>query len=241
MKIYIGKYKSWFGPYQLAEALCFWVRKQPDEIGIPRHPHWVHQFGEWLAHGSIRPRPQVGEVTSWDRERPETWIYRLLSWIDGLRRRWIYVRIDPWDTWGMDHTLAMIILPMLRQLKATTHGAPYVDDADVPEHLRSTAADPQTQEEKDCGYTDSNHFLRWDWVLDEMIWAFEQKLDDDAENQFYSGHADHQWRQLDNGFSEMIQGPNHTFQVDREGLQAWQDRKQNGFRLFGRYYSALWD
>jgi hypothetical protein len=32
--------------------------------------------------------------------------------------------------------------------------------------------------------TDSLHFMRWDWILDEMIWAFEQKVSDDAESQF---------------------------------------------------------
>ena len=29
--------------------------------------------------------------------------------------------------------------------------------------------------------------------------------------------------------------------VDREGLQKHWDRKRNGYRLFGKYYEALWD
>jgi len=29
--------------------------------------------------------------------------------------------------------------------------------------------------------------------------------------------------------------------VDREGLEAHQKRKANGYRLFGRYYQNLWD
>jgi hypothetical protein len=29
--------------------------------------------------------------------------------------------------------------------------------------------------------------------------------------------------------------------VDKEGLKAHQDRKQNGFRLFGTYFQTLWD
>ena len=241
MKVYIGKYKNWFGPYQLAEALCFWARDQKDECGISRKPKWVHNFGEWLAHGSIEPEPRVGEIRSWDRERHHTWLYRFLLWVDSFRKRRIYVKIDPWDTWSMDHTLALIILPMLRQLKTTTHGAPLVEDADVPEHLRSTAAPALTQEQQDCGHTDANHFARWDWVLDEIIWTFEQELDEDAENQFFSGQSDYQWKTLENGFSEMLQGPNHTYKMDQAGFRAWQERKQNGFRLFGRYYQNLWD
>jgi hypothetical protein len=158
-----------------------------------------------------------------------------------------YVRIDRWDTWSMDHTLAMIVLPMLRQLQATKHGAPLVDDQDVPEHLRSTQAPPK---ENDYD-TDGNHFARWDWVLDEMIWAFEQTLDDNSDSQFYSGTHDHRFVPVDADNNEvprgehkyfrMEDGPNNTFKVDREGLKAWHDRRQRAFVLFGKYYQSLWD
>jgi hypothetical protein len=110
-----------------------------------------------------------------------------------------YVRIDRWDTWSMDSTLAAIVLPMLRQLQDTKHGAPHVDDEDVPEVLRSTAAEPKENEWD----TDSNHFLRWDWVLDEMIWAFEQKVADDAEGQFFD-----QIVPLGDSYSACYTGPN---------------------------------
>ena len=42
----------------------------------------------------------------------------------GNGRRKIKIQIDKWDTYSMDHTLAMIIYPMLLQLKATKHGVP---------------------------------------------------------------------------------------------------------------------
>jgi hypothetical protein len=244
MKVSIGKYKSWFGPYQLAEVLCFWAREEKDEYGFPKQPDWVHNFGEWLAHGSLEPKPQVGEVLSWHRERHTTWLYRLLLWIDRCRGgRRIRVRIDPWDTWSMDHTLGYIILPMLKQLRDTKHGAPYVDDADVPEHLRSTSAPVLTQEEQDCGAVDANHFARWDWVLDEMIFAFECQTGcyENWEDQFHSGESYIQFQQLENGWSEMIRGPNDTHKWDQEGQRQWHDRMQNGYRLFGKYYQSLWD
>ena len=47
--------------------------------------------------------------------------------------------IHPYDTWSMDHTLALIIVPMLKQLKETKHGAPNVDASDVPMYLKSFA------------------------------------------------------------------------------------------------------
>lgn len=237
MKIKIGPYKSWFGPYQLAELLCFWVKETIDEDGVPTKPAWVHDFGEWLAHGNIEPDPEVGEVCSFLRERDPTWLYRLLTWIYDRKQRKIFVQIDPWDTWSMDDTLAHIILPMLKQLKATQHGAPWVDDEDVPEHLRSTAVPPKENEWD----LDDNHFLRWEYVLDEMIFAFETKLDEDWMDQFRSGEIDFAFKKLENGMSEMVRGENDTSKTDWEGMRAYQARISNGFRLFGKFYENLWD
>jgi hypothetical protein len=238
MKVKIGPYTDWFGPYQLAELLCFWAKKEKDEFGIPRKPDWVHNFGEWLAHGDIEPEAQVGEIRSWDRKRHHTWLYRFLSWIHSKQKRTVKVHIDRWDTWGMDHTLAYIILPMLKQLHASKHGAPYVDLADVPKELHPKK---QTKKEKENGHTDSTHFERWDWVLNEMIFAFDSKVNDEWEDQFQTGESDLQWKTLEGGMSEMIRGPNDTKVYDWEGRKAYEARIQNGFRLFGKYYQNLWD
>ena len=237
MKIKIGPYKKWFGPYQLAEKLCFWAKEEKDEYGIPRKPDWVHNFGEWLAHGSIEPDPEVGEIRSWWEDRPTTWLYKFLSWIHSKQNRTIKVHIDRWDTWSMDDHLAYIILPMLKQLKATKHGAPYVDLEDVPKHLQPKK---QTKKQKDNGETDNTHFERWDWVLDEMIFAFDSKVNDGWEDQFESGESDIQWKQLEDGMSEMIRGPKDTKEYDWEGRKKYEERIQNGFRLFGKYYTSLW-
>jgi hypothetical protein len=219
----------------------FWVPKEKDEYGFPHTAERVHRFGEWLAHGSVEPEPEVGEVSKWGEDRPITWLYKFLHWIDKKKKRKIYVRIDRYDTWNMDDTLSHIILPMLKQLKETKHGAPYVEDEDVPEHLRSTAARELTEEEKNWHAPDEFHFKRWDWVLDEMIFAFENKLDDSWEDQFSSGESHMLFKKLDNGMSEMVRGPNDTKKYDWEGRKAYAKRISNGFRLFGKYYEGLWD
>jgi hypothetical protein len=172
------------------------------------------------------------------------------------KNRKISVRIDKYDTWSMDDTLALIILPMLKQLKKTEHGAPFTDDADVPERL-SSKHDKKFDPKK--GETDKNFFKRWDWILGEMIWAFEQK-NKDWETQFYSGKVDHLWQAFDKEgnkigkpekiqsrskanaeYYQLVHGPKHTFKVDRKGLKKHHDRMLNGFRLFGKYYENLWD
>jgi len=237
MKVRIGKYTNYFGPYQLAELLCFWAKEEKDEYGIPRKPDWVHNFGEWLAHGSVEPEPEVGEVRSWDRNRHETLLARFLSWVHSKKQRKIQVHIDRWDTWSMDDTLAHIILPMLKQLKETKHGAPYVDLKDVPKELHGKKL---TKKQKDNGELDDKHFERWDWVLDEMIFAFDSKVNDDWEEQFESGTSDMQWVKLEDGNHQLVKGPNDTREYDWEGRKKYQERISNGFRLFGKYYESLW-
>jgi len=152
------------------------------------------------------------------------------------RERKIKVRIDRYDTWSMDNTLAHIIVPMLKQLKETKMGAPLVEDKDVPKELRSSSAPPKEHEYD----TDNNHFKRWDYVLDEMIFAFESQLFD-WEEQFYSGEIDISWVKKENGSYQMVNGPNDTFKVDEESRKLYYKRMENGFRLFGKYYESLWD
>jgi hypothetical protein len=126
----------------------------------------------------------------------------------------VVVHIDKWDTWSMDHTLAPIILPMLKQLKETKHGSPNVDNEDVPINLRAPEED--VLKYKDLGETDPDFFKRWDWVLDEMIYAFDCKANKD---EVYM-----------------------RFDIkDRIAIEKEQERISNGFRLFGKYYESLWD
>ena len=226
MKVYIGPYKNWIGPYQIAEALCFWVKDEKDEFGFPKKPDWVHDFGTWLSGG----------------EEKDSLLMKLCTWIESKRKRTIKVRIDNYDVWSADHTLAYIILPMLKKMKENKQGAPFVDDEDMPEGLRSTDAPPKENEYD----TDANHFKRWDWVLDEMIQAFECHVDESWEDQYSSGVHDVVWEVSatdENGKPKLYQmkdGPNNTYKCDYEALEKHQKRNQNGFRLFGKYYQNLW-
>jgi hypothetical protein len=152
-------------------------------------------------------------------------VYNVFNWLWFDRRtQKVKVRIDKWDTWSMDSTLAPIILPMLVQLKETNHGSPNVDDEDVPKRLRSTKKQ-QEKYNKD-GSTDPKFFERWDWILDEMIWAFEQKVRGNWQDDYYGPY---------------IEGKNKMEKTDGKGCNAHQERMTNGFKLFGKYFEALWD
>lgn len=236
MKVKIGKYVDWFGPYQLAEKLMFWVPEEKDEYGFSHTADRVHKFGEWLAHGNIEPEDKVGDRSKWGRDRETTWLYKFLTWVHSKREQTVKVHIDKWDTWSMDHTLGYIILPMLKQLKETKHGAPYVDMDDRPENL-------QCYKEPEDHDTDKFHFEAWNWVLDEMIFAFECKSGsmEDWEEQFHTGEFDFEWVKLEDGNYQMVKGENDTSNYDIEGRKKFQKRISNGFRLFGKYYEGLWD
>ena len=119
-------------------------------------------------------------------------------------------------------------MPMLIQLKETKHGAPNVDMSDVPEELRIN--DPENKAFWSNGETDEKFFDRWDWIISEMIWAFEQKVKDNWEDEFFGPHIPN-----DEG------GIGGFEWIDHDGRKAHQDRMSNGFRLFGKYYENLWD
>lgn len=212
MKVYIGKYINWWGPYQLVDKLFFWHEKYPEKELEARWDYRLHdRFGTWLA---------------------STWVNDFCSWIHSKKKRTEIVKIDSYDVWSMDHTLSLIVVPMLKRLKAVKHGAPFIDDEDVPPKLRSTTKSAQ-KAKKNPWDTDGNHFKRFDWVLDEMIWAHEQIIDDDGEDKFY----DHTEAEKELDFTKSIS----KIKVDRKGLKAYHDRINNGLRLFGKYYRALWD
>lgn len=177
---------------------------------------------------------------------------------EGDEERNVSIEIEKFDTWNMDHTLSMIILPMLKQLKGEKHGAPNVDDEDVPDDLKSTSAPPKVNEWD----TDDNHFKRWDWVMDEMIWAFQHKIEDNWSDMFFTyeepqyqiaelqskgvGPAqlrlfpDEHGDMEDYELYELIRDDTKSH-FDKEGYDKYQKRITNGVRLFGKYFESLWD
>jgi hypothetical protein len=221
VKIYKSCYRNhWISPYTVIEYVFFWTawsrcgrrRSIVEDADYVDHPAWVEPITKYISP-----------------------VCRAIQWgLDLVHPQINIVRLDPWDTWSFDHTLADIILPGLKQLKADKHGAPHTDDEDVPEYLRSHMAQPKEHEWD----TDSLWFMRWEWILDEMIWAFEQKVADDAESQFF----DHSDCPTDPNarLDDLTHGASKV-KYDSEGHAKWQERKRNGFRLFGKYFEALWD
>jgi len=263
MRVKITGYPAWIGPYQIAEKIIFWADKWDDKDPWNRR---AHRLGRWLAQ---------------DRLGNDSWLAKLCQWIHkhlqnrGDRR--VSVRIDNTDVYSADHTLALIIAPTLRKLRDNKNGSPWVDNADLPPELHMSKRETKifnegswnkrlkvTEAEKDA--INKKYHAGWEWVLEEMIWAFEQHERGDWDDQFHTGDHDMLWQKVDvhgNALGEprklgydrdedddterdgkflyqMVHGPNDTHVYDRDGAKAWSDRMANGRRLFAKYYEALW-
>lgn len=185
MRVYIGPYINYIGPYQIANLL--------KHIGVKEEVR--DKVGDFLAN--------------------KTPIGKWCEFVYSKRSRKVNIKLDRYDHWNADSTLALVILPVLKQLKASQIGAGMVDDEDVPEELRRK--DSQEDYDSECCWQQ-----RWDFVLNEMIWAFEQ-VGTDWESQYYT-------------FNDMT-----ITNYDEDGIKSHQERMKNGLRLFGKYYLNLWD
>ncbi len=221
MRVYISKYRyHWISPYTILEKIFFWREIDYDEPLIEK---WSNR---------LTPISKA-----------------IQSFLDFVRPRVVDVKIDYWDTWSMDATLTPIILPMLKQLRDTKHGSAFVDLEDVPEYMRETTKEDWNSQKSFDFYNENvpqihhNIHTRWDWVLNEMIHAFERLNDNSWEDAYSSGEMDIVWVQDDENvkLKRMENGPNHTYKCDYEGLFKEYERIDNGLRLFGKYYRNLWD
>lgn len=178
MKVYIGNYPKYFGPYQLVDKIFFFLSDEKKD-----------------------------KIVDWIPSKPFEWIDKRFN------TRHIDIEIDDYDTWNAEHTLAMIIHPVLVKFRKNINSFPTnFDDTDIPK----TVYDKFDKE-------DEISLKKWEWVLDEMIWSFSQILEEDYESSYFS---------LDE---------NEKIIVDHEGLEAHRKRIQRGLMLFSKYYLNLWN
>ena len=102
-------------------------------------------------------------------------------------KRKINIEIDNYDTWNLDHTLALIIYPALLQLKATKQGVPSeFGDVGGESHGMQDSFDFYEESYDDAWKAGLE---RWDETLDKMIWSFEQLLKGEYDDQYHHGEA----------------------------------------------------
>ena len=219
MKIDIGPYPRWFGPYQLAGLLKY--------VGVPEHI-----------------RDKIGDLIP---AAP-------FLWLESLKKRKVKIKIDRYDAWSAYHTLALVIAPVLKEVKASKKGIP---GSMLGDEYNALTSSKEYWEEKDGGPLHLRERVlfeagerRWDEALDHMIWAFEQFTNDEWDEQFWTGDA-----------GEMVSTPTGklypnpitgkmedtytiTFTGERkcdwEGREAHYQKMLDGVALFAKHYNDLW-
>lgn len=232
MKVNIGPYTNWVGPYQIADMIFFWVEKYPfDDKLENRWDYRLHdKFGTWLA---------------------STWVMDLCTWVNKFKKRKVKVKIDYYDHWSCDATLSPIILPLLKSLKEHKQGSGFIDLEDVPPEMRAHNTEDYDGQQTFEFYTDENDtqkikcdvHTRYEWALNEMIWAFEQLNDDTWEDQYWITHPEIDFDKYpeDEGKTVIPVRWKVKGECDWEGRKKHQERIDNGLRLFGKYFQTLWD
>lgn len=207
MKVHFGKYKDWFGPYQLVESIFFWVPKVEGEYGHKDFPKWVDKIGEWLS---------------------ETWVYDVLAWIYDRQHRKLKVRVHDYDLWSADSTLAMVILPVLKEFrKMKKFGVPSCNDTAIITY------EDETEEEHD------KRIEEWNQTIDKMIWSFEQLVDENNEDQFWIVPPDYEGCKTSSDLIDRMNDRKNVF--DYEALVKHNEKIQEGLDLFGKNFRNLWD
>lgn len=149
------------------------------------------------------------------------------------KKRKIDIVIDGYDTWDICHTISLIITPLLREYRNNMHGYGIVDKSDTPAHIK-----------------EGQH--SWEWVIDEMIWTFEQYASDDDHDQFHKNidQLKPLYTPVDEDSPDGLRQLNFDYQkdkskepysFDKKGLERHEKRKKNGLRLFAKYFNGLWD
>ncbi len=166
-------------------------------------------------------------------------------------RRKLKVKIENFDTWSFDHTLAHIIYPALLQLKASKHGVPssIVDDVGGEDWSEQDSFDFYKESHNDAFNIACE---RWNEILDKMIWSFQQIMLDNYDEKYHHGSAEYDWVETDKMYPNPMTGKmEKTYQMvdknpdehwyDVEGHRLHEERIQEGLELFGKYYQNLWD
>ena len=168
--------------------------------------HMVKKYGYIDIYWTPKSLTKFEKFLEW-LEYQLQGFYNIINWLWFDRQtRTIKVKIDRWDTYSMDCTLGYIIRPMLKQLKENMKDHFFeIDLKDIPTELISENSE-------------SIKIEHWQWVLSEMIFAFDS---------------------LEGGPNENRESE-YSIRRDWDGLDEYQKRVQRGFFLFGKYYTHLW-
>ena len=200
MKIKIGKYRNWFGPYQISDLLKY--------VGFSEDS--CEKVGDWLS---------------------KTWINAFLTWIDSKKHRTIKIRVDDFDVWNADYTLALINHAVLKKFRESgRYGVPHLDDTE-----------PDSNEYENDEYYEKRED-EWNEILDKMIWSFDAIINsDEYEDTFWIVKPDYEGcKTAKDIYNRVFHGETRA-KYDIEAYIKHEEKIQEGLNLYAKYFKNLLD
>ena len=144
--------------------------------------------------------------------------------------RKISIDVNEDDVWNMDTQLAMIIFPMLLQLKGSQIAIPaqFAEDIGGEDYVEQQSFDFYYNSYSDAF---SENAKKWDETLDKMIWSFQQIAYCDYYSKYHHRPEQGKTNMNDNSVNNWY---------DLVGHNEHERRIQEGINLFAQYYRALW-
>ena len=142
MKVYIGPYRNDMG------SLYRWIDRFLSKIGFSEET--TEKISDFFFETLLETK--LGA--------------RIADYVNSRERK-IKVRIDDYDVFEARSSLAIIIIPILKELKLNSNGYSMFDKNDAPEGL--------VINENDLDYQEILYYS----IMNEMIYAFEKTLDGD--------------------------------------------------------------
>lgn len=146
------------------------------------------------------------------------------------------------DCFNLDGTLGRVIVAALEAFKLQEYAGFTVEEQDLPEHLRyeEPVMINGSYTERGLMGTDPLRQERFEWVINEMIFAFKSCYSGEGEDFWiddpnYDPNADFL---IDNEEGSLT--INSQLDIDQEKQAAYNKRIQNGLNMFSKYYKALW-
>ena len=153
-----------------------------------------------------------------------------------LYKRKVKITVHRYDAWNADHTLSLLILPVLKELRDQKIGVPGMmfDENEIKEKYGVESELDLSKEDQEKYWNES--VAKWKLILDKIIWSHEQVIrdDDDFSDFHIEGKFEESelWKDLGLGDKQPV--------VNWEAREAYEEHIREGLRLFGEYYQALW-
>lgn len=166
----------------------------------------------------------------------------------GPKERKVEVKVERWDTYSLDHTAALIILPLLLQLKQSKQGVPSEFVSRVGGDMDNNLCFDFIQEDENDVF--DKLCEQWEETIDKMIWSFQQIVDDSYDDKYHHGQMKIGWKPVEvphpttgvvEKMYEMVDENPGEHWYDHVGHMLHEERIQEGLELFGKYYRNLWD